>query len=47
MRRSKLSDHTFQKGKFITPINAIPLMHELEDESRGLMAACQSTFGLD
>ena len=25
MRRSKLSDHTFQKGKFITPINAIPL----------------------
>ena len=32
MRRSKLSDHTFQKGKFITPINAIPLMHELEDE---------------
>lgn len=32
MRRSKLSDHTFQKGKFITPINAIPLIHELEDE---------------
>ena len=32
MKRSKLSDHTFQKGKFITPINAIPLMHELEDE---------------
>lgn len=32
MRRSKLSDHTFQKGKFITPINAIPLMYELEDE---------------
>lgn len=32
MRRSKLSDHTFQKGKFITPINAIPLMHEFEDE---------------
>lgn len=23
---------TFQKGKFITPINAIPLTHELEDE---------------
>lgn len=32
MRHSTLSDHTFQKGKFITPINAIPLMHELEDE---------------
>lgn len=32
MKRSKLSDHTFQKGKFITPINAIPLAHELEDE---------------
>lgn len=29
---SKLSDHTFKKGKFITPINALPLMHELEDE---------------
>ena len=32
MRHSTLSDHTFQKGKFITPINAIPLAHELEDE---------------
>ena len=32
MRHSTLSDHTFQKGKFITPINAIPLTHELEDE---------------
>ena len=31
-KRSKLSDHTFRKGKFITPINALPLMHELEDE---------------
>ena len=32
MKRSKLSDHTFKKGKFITPINSLPLMHELEDE---------------
>jgi len=32
MRCSKLSDHTFYKGKFITPINSLPLMHELEDE---------------
>ena len=32
MRRSRLSDHAFRKGKFITPINALPLMHELEDE---------------
>ena len=32
MKHSKLSDHTFVKGKFITPINAVPLMHELEDE---------------
>lgn len=32
MRHSKLSDHAFKKGKFITPINAVPLMHELEDE---------------
>ena len=29
---SKLSDHAFKKGKFITPINNMPLMHELEDE---------------
>lgn len=29
---SKLSDHTLKKGKFITPINALPLMQELEDE---------------
>ena len=29
---SKLSDHAFKKGKFITPISNMPLMHELEDE---------------
>lgn len=32
MIHSKLSDHTFKKGKFITPINALPLTQELEDE---------------
>lgn len=32
MIRSKLSDYAFKKGKFITPINALPMMHELEDE---------------
>ena len=32
MERSKLSDHVFKKGKFITPINAIPMMQELPDE---------------
>ena len=32
MRHSKLSEHTFKKGKFIAPINTLPLMHELEDE---------------
>ena len=32
MRHSKLSEHTFRKGKFIAPINTLPLMHELEDE---------------
>ena len=32
MSYTKLSDHTFKKGKFVTPINSIPLMHELEDE---------------
>ena len=30
MSYTKLSDHTYKKGKFITPINSIPLMHELE-----------------
>lgn len=29
---SKLSDHTFKKGKFITPINSLPLIQEFEDE---------------
>lgn len=29
---SKLSSHTFKKGKFITPMNSIPMMKELEDE---------------
>ena len=29
---SKLSDHALKKGKFITPINNMPLMNELEDE---------------
>ena len=32
MRHIKLSDHVFKKGKFITPINALPSMYELEDE---------------
>lgn len=32
MSYTKLSDHIFKKGKFVTPINSIPLMHELEDE---------------
>lgn len=32
MRRSKLSDHTFKKGKFITPMNSLQKMQELEDE---------------
>lgn len=30
--RSKLADHTFKKGEFITPFNSIPMMEELEDE---------------
>lgn len=30
--KSKLSDHKLKKGKFITPINSIPLMQELSDE---------------
>lgn len=32
MRNSKLSDHTFKKGKFITPLNSLPMMQVLEDE---------------
>lgn len=29
---SKLSDHTFKKGKFITPINSLTMMRDLKDE---------------
>lgn len=32
MQPSKLSDHVFKKGKFITPFNSIPFMKEIEDE---------------
>lgn len=32
MKRSKLSDHKFIKGKFITPIHSISIMHEFTDE---------------
>ena len=32
MSHSKLSDHTFKKGKFITPLNSIPQMKELSNE---------------
>lgn len=32
MRHSKLSDHTFKKGEFITPINSLPMMQEFGDE---------------
>lgn len=32
MRNSKLSEHTFKKGRFITPLNSLPMMQELEDE---------------
>ena len=32
MRCTRLSDHTFKKGKFITPLNTIPTVQELEDE---------------
>ena len=32
MRYSKLSDHKFKKGEFITPINSLPMMQEFEDE---------------
>lgn len=31
-KHSKISDHTFKKGKFITPINSLPMMQEFEDE---------------
>ncbi len=32
MKHSKLSDHVFKKGEFITPINSIPIMQEMTDE---------------
>ena len=32
MKHSKLSDHVFKKGEFITPINSIPIMPEMTDE---------------
>ena len=32
IRNSKLSEHTFKKGRFITPLNSLPMMKELEDE---------------
>ena len=45
-RHTKLTDHVFKKGKFITPINNIPSLHECKDESHGLMGACLSIYGL-
>jgi len=32
MQPDKLSSHVFKKGVFVTPINSIPLMHELSDK---------------
>lgn len=32
IRHSKLSDHIFKKGKFITPINSLSTLKEFEDE---------------
>ena len=32
MKHSKLSDHTFKKGKFITPFNSLPKIQAFEDE---------------
>ena len=32
MRNTRLSNHTFKKGKFITPFHTIPMAQELEDE---------------
>lgn len=32
MKHTKLSDHKFKKGKFITPMNSLPMMEEFEDE---------------
>lgn len=32
MEHSKLSDHVFKKGKFITPLNDVPNIKEFSDE---------------
>ena len=32
MKHSKLSDHTFEKGELITPLNSLSMMSEFEDE---------------
>ena len=32
MQKSKLSEHVFKKGKFITPFNSLPMMREMEDD---------------
>ena len=32
MQPDKLSSHVLKKGVFVTPINSIPLMHELSDK---------------
>ena len=32
MRHSKLSDHIFKKGKFITPFHTIPNIEEYNDD---------------
>lgn len=32
MRRIKLSDHVWKKGKLLTPIHALPMFQEFEDE---------------
>lgn len=47
MQHSKLSEHTFKKGKFITPFNSISVMQALSDKNHGLMEECQNIFGLD
>lgn len=46
MQPDKLSSHVFKKGVFITPINSIPLMHELSDKNLGHTAECLNIFGL-
>ena len=32
MQKSKLSDHVFKKGKFITPLNSLSMMKEMKDD---------------